>query len=128
MTVIGSCGAATLPWLQGQIGGGRSGGMIVVFAAALLILTVAITLERQGSVELDPDVADGRRERARGREGVAAAEVSMAGRLEAAQQLSLAAADVEQRGVRADVARSELAQHDPVQVRRRGSRGHVDGF
>ena len=47
MTVLGSFGAATLPWLQGQIGGGRSGGMIVVLASALLILTVAVTLQRQ---------------------------------------------------------------------------------
>jgi len=43
---LGNIGAIVLPWLQGQIGGGNSGGMQLILAASLVMLVTAIVIQR----------------------------------------------------------------------------------
>jgi hypothetical protein len=43
---LGNIGAIVLPWLQGQIGGGNSGGMQLVLALSLVMLATAIIIQR----------------------------------------------------------------------------------
>jgi fucose permease len=44
---LGNVGAIVLPWLQGQIGGGNSGGMQLILALAVVMLVTAIAVQRR---------------------------------------------------------------------------------
>ncbi|MBZ0281495.1 MAG: MFS transporter [Anaerolineae bacterium] len=44
---LGNIGAIVLPWLQGQIGGGKSGGMQLILVASLIMLLTAILIQRR---------------------------------------------------------------------------------
>jgi fucose permease len=57
LMTIGSIGAILFPWLQGRIGGGNNGGMILPFAASLFCLVVAGLIRRHVSAEIAPDQA-----------------------------------------------------------------------
>lgn len=43
---LGNVGAIVLPWLQGQIGGGRSGGMELIMVLSILMLLTAVYIQR----------------------------------------------------------------------------------
>jgi fucose permease len=47
LMALGAGSAAILPWLQGQIGAGRNGGMIVPFVASIYLLGVAFIIQRR---------------------------------------------------------------------------------
>ncbi len=47
----GTIGASVLPWIQGQVGGGINGGMIVVLVQAIVMLGIAMAIERQARPE-----------------------------------------------------------------------------
>jgi fucose permease len=49
---LGNIGAIVLPWLQGQIGGGNSGGMQLILGLSLVMLVTAIVIQR--SVKAPP--------------------------------------------------------------------------
>jgi fucose permease len=49
---LGNVGAIVLPWLQGQIGGGNSGGMQLILVASLVMLVTAVVIQR--SVKAQP--------------------------------------------------------------------------
>lgn len=44
---LGNVGAIVLPWLQGQIGGGVSGGMQLILGTSLVMLVTAIVIQRR---------------------------------------------------------------------------------
>lgn len=44
---VGNMGAMVIPWLQGQIGGGESGGMVVTLALTVVMLAILVGIERQ---------------------------------------------------------------------------------
>ncbi|MBC7870413.1 MAG: MFS transporter, partial [Chitinophagaceae bacterium] len=44
---LGNIGAIVLPWLQGQIGGGTSGGMQLILGTSLVMLVTAIVIQRR---------------------------------------------------------------------------------
>lgn len=47
LIAVGTAGAAALPWIQGQIGGGANGGMIVIPLAALVSLIALVVMRRR---------------------------------------------------------------------------------
>src|SRR5262249_2057880 len=47
LMALGAGSAAVLPWLQGQIGAGRNGGMILPFTASIYLLGVAVFIQRR---------------------------------------------------------------------------------
>jgi len=50
---IGNVGAMIIPWLQGQVGRGENGGMIVTVTTALLMIVLAVYISRQVSQNQD---------------------------------------------------------------------------
>lgn len=44
---VGSIGGAILPWIQGQVGGGNNGGMIIPLMLAFIMLGIVITTRPQ---------------------------------------------------------------------------------
>ncbi|MEP7285891.1 MAG: hypothetical protein ABI947_09000, partial [Chloroflexota bacterium] len=47
MMAVGNFGAVVLPWLQGQVGAGMNGGIIVILILSLILLGVALQIQRQ---------------------------------------------------------------------------------
>jgi hypothetical protein len=47
LMTIGTGGAVVIPWLQGQVGNGQNGGMIVILALAIFMLGMAFYIQRQ---------------------------------------------------------------------------------
>jgi fucose permease len=47
LIAVGTAGAAALPWVQGQIGGGVNGGMIVIVLASLVSLVTLVLMRRR---------------------------------------------------------------------------------
>jgi MFS family permease len=69
LMAIGTLGAVALPWLQGQIGGGQNGGMIVLLIVAILMLGIFLLMQRQAqqaSLSL-PSIGESESSTARGR-------------------------------------------------------------
>jgi fucose permease len=46
LIAVGTLGAAILPWMQGQVGAGQNGGMIMVLAVAVLMSVLLMGVER----------------------------------------------------------------------------------
>lgn len=44
LVAIGNIGAMFIPWIQGQVGGGETGGISVTFTLSLVILAVVLTI------------------------------------------------------------------------------------
>jgi fucose permease len=44
---LGNVGAIVLPWLQGQIGGGKGGGMQLILVLAAIMLVTAVLIQRR---------------------------------------------------------------------------------
>lgn len=47
MMSLGTVGAAAIPWIQGRIGGGVNGGMIVIVVLGVIMIGVAWMIQRQ---------------------------------------------------------------------------------
>jgi MFS transporter, FHS family, glucose/mannose:H+ symporter len=47
LMAIGTFGGFVFPWLQGQIGGGANGGMILVLGLAVILLGLVVAVQRQ---------------------------------------------------------------------------------
>ncbi len=47
LMMLSSIGAIIFPWLEGQIGGGNNGGMVLPFAASIFLLVVAGVIRRR---------------------------------------------------------------------------------
>ena len=44
---IGNIGAMIIPWVQGQVGGGENGGMSITLGSAIVMIMLAIYVQRQ---------------------------------------------------------------------------------
>lgn len=54
---LGNIGAIVLPWLQGQVGGGNSGGMQLTLALAVVMLVTAVYIHRTVKTAMPLDVS-----------------------------------------------------------------------
>jgi fucose permease len=45
---VGNLGVIAIPWLQGQVGRGESGGMQVTLIATLIVAALAVLIARNG--------------------------------------------------------------------------------
>jgi fucose permease len=49
LIAVGTLGASTIPWLQGQIGAGVNGGMILILALAVGMFGMMLVIQRQSA-------------------------------------------------------------------------------
>src|SRR5258708_29131695 len=47
LLALGDLGAVALPWLQGKIGGGENGGMILIFFEAVISIALVLVIGQQ---------------------------------------------------------------------------------